>query len=108
VAAVPQLVDDILKAAGLGRDDIELYLLHQATRKMLSQLRESLNVSDDRLPIVLEHCGNTVSSTLPIVLDELRRNGRLRSGSRNMLVGFGVGLSWAGCIWTESWQANTS
>jgi 3-oxoacyl-[acyl-carrier-protein] synthase-3 len=101
VTAVPQLVENILASAGLSDRDIDLYLFHQATRKMLDQLRERMAVSAERLPIVLEQCGNTVSSTIPILIDTLRRDGRLRRGSRSMLVGFGVGWSWAGCIWRE-------
>jgi len=103
VAAVPKLVSNILSAAKLGRDEVDLYLFHQATRKMLDQLREALHLDQERLPIVLEHCGNTVSSTLPILIDELRRTGRLKRGTQNLLVGFGVGWSWAGCMWRERW-----
>ena len=105
VAAVPQLVENILASARLTDRDIDLYLFHQATRKMLEQLRERLGFSEERLPMVLEDCGNTVSSTIPILIDSLRRDGRLRPGSRSMLVGFGVGWSWAGCIWRESFAA---
>jgi 3-oxoacyl-[acyl-carrier-protein] synthase-3 len=101
VAAVPKLVSNILAAAKLGRDEVDLYLLHQATRKMLDQLREALHLNEERMPIVLEHCGNTVSSTLPILIEELRRTGKLQRGMQNLLVGFGVGWSWAGCMWRE-------
>ena len=103
VAAVPQLVDNILAIEGLNRTSVDLYLLHQATRKMLEQLRERLEVADERLPIAIEHCGNTVSSTLPILISDLRRAGRLKPKVPNLLIGFGVGWSWAGCIWRESW-----
>jgi 3-oxoacyl-[acyl-carrier-protein] synthase-3 len=99
VVAVPQLVDNILAAAGLKAADIDLFLFHQATLKMLDQLRERMRLPPERLPVVLEHCGNTVSSTIPILIDELRRDGRLRPGMRSLLVGFGVGWSWAGCVW---------
>src|SRR4029079_7708056 len=94
VAAVPQLVANILAAAKLNDNDIDLYLFHQATRKMLDQLRERMGVSEQRLPIVLEDVGNTVSSTIPILIDTLRRDGRLQRGMRSILVGFGVGWSW--------------
>jgi len=105
VAAVPQLVADILAAAQLSEHEIDLYLLHQATHKMLAQLQERLNLDDRRMPILLEDCGNTVSSTIPILIDDLRRAGRLRRGHRSMLIGFGVGWSWAGCIWKETWSS---
>ncbi len=103
VVAVPQLVESILAAAQLKSADVDLFLLHQATLKMLDQLRERMGLAPERMPIVLENCGNTVSSTIPIMIDELRKDGRLRPGMQNLLVGFGVGWSWAGCAWRESW-----
>jgi 3-oxoacyl-[acyl-carrier-protein] synthase III len=103
VAAIPQLVANILAAAKITDKDVDLYLFHQATLKMLDQLRERMEVSKERLPIELEDCGNTVSSTIPILIDTLRRDGRLKRDMHNMLVGFGVGWSWAGCMWRESW-----
>ena len=103
VAAIPVLVSSVLAAAKISDKDVDLYLFHQATRKMLDQLRERLEVAPERLPILLEHCGNTVSSTIPILIDSLRKDGRLTRGMHNMLVGFGVGWSWAGCMWRESW-----
>ncbi|HEY1601057.1 MAG TPA: ketoacyl-ACP synthase III [Pirellulales bacterium] len=105
VERIPQLIDQILEAGSLKREDVEIFLMHQATHLMLSRLREQLAVDEQRLPLMLENYGNTVSSTLPILLHELRSSGRLRPGTRSMLVGFGVGLSWAGCLWTETWQA---
>ena len=107
VAAVPKLVDNILAAAEMGREEVDLFLLHQATRKMLDQLREALHLSPERMPIALEDCGNTVSSTLPILIDSLRSEGKLAAGMRSMLVGFGVGWSWAGCIWRETWRPDS-
>jgi 3-oxoacyl-[acyl-carrier-protein] synthase-3 len=103
VGAIPQLVEEVLHDAGLTRDSIDLYLMHQATCKMLQQLQIRLGLDDARLPIQLEQIGNTVSSTLPILIRDLRLQGRLKHGMRNLLVGFGVGWSWAGCVWEETW-----
>ena len=104
VAAVPKLVEDILKTAELGSEAVDLYLMHQATRKLLEQLQQQLGLDDEKLPIRLEDCGNTVSSTIPILIRQLRDVKKLQPGMRSMLVGFGVGLSWAGCLWTETWS----
>jgi 3-oxoacyl-[acyl-carrier-protein] synthase-3 len=76
--------------------------MHQATDKMLSQLQIALGVGPERLPIRLRDCGNTVSSTLPILIHDLRKSGELTAGMQTMLVGFGVGWSWAGCLWKSS------
>ena len=99
VTAVPQLVREMLSDANLTFDQIDFFLMHQATDKMLSQLRIALGVSDDRLPIRLRNCGNTVSSTLPILIHDMRESGELVPGKQNIMVGFGVGWSWAGCLW---------
>jgi 3-oxoacyl-[acyl-carrier-protein] synthase-3 len=107
VGEVPKLVDDILKAASLEFQDIDLFVLHQATYKMLAQLRERLDLDENRMPIFLRDCGNTVSATIPLLIDSLRSEGRISGDAKNMLVGFGVGWSWAGCIWEDVWQATT-
>lgn len=99
VAAVPKLFEGIFEKAGLTRDDIDYFILHQATFKMLDQLRQRLELDADAMPMELEDCGNTVSSTIPIVIDRMRRDGRLPPGKTCMLIGFGVGWSWAGCVW---------
>jgi 3-oxoacyl-[acyl-carrier-protein] synthase-3 len=102
VVAVPKLIEEILELARLSMADIDLFLLHQATHKMLAQMQARLAVNDDRLPIRLAQCGNTVSSTLPILISQLRQTGRIQPGKPNLLVGFGVGWSWAGCVWRDT------
>jgi 3-oxoacyl-[acyl-carrier-protein] synthase-3 len=103
VAAVPELVEQVLAAANLKQDDIDLYLFHQATLKMLDQLRQRIDLTEEQMPMALKDYGNTVSATIPILIDEVRRDGRLQPEMRSMLIGFGVGWSWAGCIWKETW-----
>ncbi|MDA8743482.1 ketoacyl-ACP synthase III [Rubripirellula amarantea] len=99
VEAIPRLVDEILETNGLTDAEIDKYLMHQATWKMLDQLRTRMGVAEDRLPIDMADIGNTVSCTLPILIQRLRSRGELADGTTQMLVGFGVGLSWAGCLW---------
>lgn len=99
VDAVPRLIDQILEAQDLTKNDINLFLMHQATRKMLEQLQARMDVDESSMPIMIEDCGNTVSATLPILIHDLRNQNRLKPNGLNMLVGFGVGWSWAGCLW---------
>jgi 3-oxoacyl-[acyl-carrier-protein] synthase-3 len=65
---------------------------------MLDALRKKLKVPEEKVPVHVEHCGNTVSSSIPFALIELRERGGLADGSKAMLVGFGVGYSWAACL----------
>ena len=95
---VPKAVDRLLNNAGLTKESIDFFVLHQANKFMLDALRKKLKVPSEKLPILVEDCGNTVSSTIPLALFKLKREGRLQSGHQLMLVGFGVGYSWAACI----------
>lgn len=104
IDAIPRLIDEILAANGMADPDIGHYLMHQATWKMLDQLRQRMGICPDRLPIELADVGNTVSCTLPILIDQMRRQKRLPADSVNLMVGFGVGLSWAGCLWRDQWS----
>lgn len=99
IGAIPQLVRDMVGKANLQLSDVSHFLMHQATRKMLEHLQTALGVDDQKLPIRLHDRGNTVSSTLPILIQDLRNEGGILPGSQNVLVGFGVGWSWAGCLW---------
>jgi 3-oxoacyl-[acyl-carrier-protein] synthase-3 len=100
---VPPLVERVLADAKWTRDDVDMYLMHQATTFMLDHLRTRLSLDQEHVPEALEEYGNTVSSTIPVLIHDLRHAGRLRPGKQTLLVGFGVGLSWAGCAWTETW-----
>lgn len=101
---VPPMIDQVLASAGWTRDDLDWYLVHQATSFMIEHLHAKLELNNEKMPIDMEDCGNTVSSTLPILINKFRQDGRLQKGHRSLLVGFGVGLSWAGCAWTETWS----
>lgn len=95
---VPKAAEALLVKAGKAIEDIDFFVLHQANKFMLEALRKKLKVPQAKLPILVEDCGNTVSSTIPIALFKLRHQGRLRSGHKLMLIGFGVGYSWAACL----------
>ena len=102
VEAIPKLIDEVAAKGGVAKEDIDWFLLHQATYKMLSQLQVRIGYGDEKIPIRLRDCGNTVSCTIPILIHDLRKSGELKPGMNTMLVGFGVGWSWAGCVWRES------
>ncbi len=101
VGAIPAVIDQILQRARLSMDQIDLFLMHQATDKMLSLLQQRIDVDERRLPIRLHEVGNTVSCTLPILIHQLRQSGELRPEMQTILMGFGVGWSWAGCLWRD-------
>lgn len=95
---VPKAADELLKKAGITKEAIDYFILHQANKFMLEALRKKLKLTEDKLPITMENCGNTVSSTIPIALFMLLKEEKIQSGQRLMLIGFGVGYSWAACL----------
>lgn len=106
VGKIPETVAAILETANMTGGQIKYYLFHQATLKMLEQLRKCLNVDDEQLPIRIENIGNTVSCTLPILIQQMRDSGELKRAEKNVMIGFGVGWSWAGCVWQDVMSPN--
>jgi len=97
---VPRMYRDLLKAAGRTAQEVDHVVLHQANRFMLDALQHKMAIPDAKFPRHFEDIGNTVSSTIPFVLAKMLDNGQMASGTRIVLIGFGVGLSWAGA-WVE-------
>ena len=92
--AVPAAVNRLLAQTGKHIDDVDLFVFHQANQYMLEHLRKKLSIPTEKFCICLQHCGNTVSSTIPIALKHASLTGQLKDGQLVMLVGFGVGYSW--------------
>lgn len=93
---VPEMVQELLDKHNLKQDDIDLFVFHQANKYMINYLRKLLEIDKEKFYIFMENVGNTVSSTIPIALYEAKKEGKLRGNV--LLAGFGVGLSWGGCI----------
>jgi 3-oxoacyl-[acyl-carrier-protein] synthase-3 len=97
IAAVPRAIEQLLAKAGCGMAAIDLFVFHQANTTMLEALRRKLEIPPERFYVNLEG-GNTVSSTIPIALSRAAAAGALRPGMLVLLLGFGVGFSWAGAL----------
>ncbi len=82
----------MLQDHGLTPEDVDFYALHQANMRILEAVRARLKVDDGRFPHNIERTGNTSSATIPVLLDELNRAGRLKPGCRLILNAFGAGL----------------
>jgi 3-oxoacyl-[acyl-carrier-protein] synthase-3 len=95
---VPKACETLMQKAGLSDASVDLYVLHQANKFMLDALRKKMKISSEKMPILMSECGNTVSSTIPVALCDLQTSGVLNRGMNLVLLGFGVGYSWAGCV----------
>jgi len=87
---VPGEVEGMLREHGLAKRDVDLFLFHQGSKYIVDKLRERLELSSDQVPIRLSGHGNTVSSSIPLLLEDCLE----RADTRRILCnGFGVGLS---------------
>ncbi len=101
---VPRCVHNLLAKSGQTLDDIDLFIFHQASKLVIDNIIRHLKLTAEKVFTNYRNIGNTVSATIPIALADAVKAGRLKEGDQVMLVGFGVGLSWGGCIirWSES------
>jgi 3-oxoacyl-[acyl-carrier-protein] synthase-3 len=93
---VPPAIRGLLRRNHLREDDIDVFLLHPGSKYLLDVLRQDLGVDEDQLPFEASEYGNTVSSSIPLMLAP--RLDAEQSKARILLSGFGVGFSWGACL----------
>jgi len=98
LSKVPKLYSKVLEKESLTKDDIDIFILHQANKFMLDSLQKKLDIPDEKMHRSYQNFGNTVSSTIPIGLKIEMENMQSKEIKCAMLLGFGVGLSWAGLV----------
>ncbi|MBW2085053.1 MAG: ketoacyl-ACP synthase III [Deltaproteobacteria bacterium] len=92
---VPIILERCLGANGLKKGDIDLFLLHQASKYIIDNLCKRMKLDVGKVPFLVKEYGNTVSSSIPIVLREYLN----KADKKNILIcGFGVGLSIAASV----------
>lgn len=92
---VPQALNQLLQKCGTNLDEVDFFIPHQANKFMLERLRGKLKIPAEKFYMNMELCGNTVSSTIPIALENALQQGQVKTGDKVALIGFGVGYSWA-------------
>ena len=103
VSSVSRDIKEILQQSDVSADDVDWYLLHQANMRILDAARMRLKQPREKFPTTIEKYGNVSSATIPILLDEMNREDRLKKGQRLVLSAFGAGLTTATALIT--WQA---
>lgn len=95
---VPSLVYKILEKNNLLFQDIDLFVFHQASNIILKSLQRKLKIPDEKMAYYMEDYGNTVSVSIPLALIDAKKDGRIRSGSKVLVAGYGIGFSWSGTV----------
>jgi 3-oxoacyl-[acyl-carrier-protein] synthase-3 len=97
--AVPSLISTTLSKNDMTIDEIDYFVFHQANKFMLEHLKKKIGIPDQKFLIDFEEYGNTVSSTIPILIANKQKNDlNFFKNKTVMLVGFGVGYSWGAII----------
>lgn len=98
VRQVPEVITETLNAAEVPVEAVDMFVLHQANKRIIEGIAKRLNVAEDRFPTNVDRVGNTSSASIPILLDEINKAGKLKKGMKVVLSGFGAGLTYSACL----------
>lgn len=98
--SVPFAINATLEKAGLTTDDIDLFILHQANKRIIDTISRTLKSDISKFCMNISEVGNTSSASIPILLDEINRKNIIKKGDTIVMSGFGAGLTYGACIMT--------
>lgn len=98
VTRMPEATRDLLAAHGLGLDDIDLLVMHQANLRINQAAQKSLGLPDERVHNNIQRYGNTTSATLPLAFHEARQAGKAPPGALVAFTALGAGLHWGSVL----------
>jgi 3-oxoacyl-[acyl-carrier-protein] synthase III len=98
VTRMPEVIGEVLKDQKLNVDDIDLWLFHQANLRINEHICLTLRIPDEKVYNNIQKYGNTSAATIPTLLDECVRSGRLKPGAKVMTTAFGAGFTWGAAL----------
>ncbi len=98
VRAMEEVAQEALAANGLTTTDIDLFISHQANRRIIDAIGKRLGLAEEQVFVNLERYGNTSSASIPIALDEANRAGRIKGDDIVLFDAFGGGLTWGATL----------
>jgi beta-ketoacyl ACP synthase len=96
---LPRALSSALELSGVAKEDIEVFVPHQANARINELMRKNLGLADD-IPMAndIENTGNTSAASIPLAIEEMLVTGKAKGGQLALLLGFGAGLSYAGQV----------
>jgi len=88
----------VAEAAGVTMDDIDLWVPHQANRRIIEAAAQRVGLPRERVMVNIDRFGNTSTATIPLALQDALDQDRLHPGDKVLIAGFGSGLTWAACL----------
>jgi 3-oxoacyl-[acyl-carrier-protein] synthase-3 len=96
--ALPKAINQVLKDTGLSIDDIDLMIPHQPSIRILKKTAEIIGLSFDKVMTNMEKYANTSGATIPILLDEVNKSGKLKKGDIILFAAVGSGWTYGASI----------
>jgi len=93
----------VLEKAGLGPKDVDLFIPHQANRRIIDAVGSRLGLREDQVYVNIERIGNTSAASIPVALDEAVRTGLVKNGHNILFAAFGTGLTWGAAVCKWGW-----
>ncbi len=96
--------EKILAECGKSVDDIDVYVPHQANKRIIDHAAGKLGIPAEKVVVNVDRYGNTSSGSIPLALADAAADGRLREGELVLMTGMGAGLTWGSALieWTGS------
>jgi 3-oxoacyl-[acyl-carrier-protein] synthase-3 len=98
VRSMEEISRQALADAGVEINQVSLVIPHQANRRIIVALAERLGISLEKVVVNLDKYGNTSAASIPVALDEARRQGRIKPGDIVLLNAFGGGFTWGAAV----------
>ncbi|HHX13788.1 MAG TPA: ketoacyl-ACP synthase III [Clostridiales bacterium] len=98
VGAILKDVRHVMKQAGVKQEDVKMMVPHQANDRIIDFARQKLGFREDQVASGIDHWGNTSSASIPLLLDELIEEGRIKTGDLLVMTAFGGGLTTGACV----------
>lgn len=89
---------DVLAKAGLGKEDVDLFIPHQANIRIIQSAMQRLELPEEKVVINVDKYANTSAASIPLALVEAAEEGRMKPGDKVLMVGFGGGLTWGASV----------
>ena len=100
VTKLSEVVDETLQANGIEKSAIDWLVPHQANLRIITATARKLSMTMDRVVVTVQDHGNTSAASIPLALDTAVRDGRIKSGEKLLLEGFGGGFTWGSALIT--------
>jgi len=98
VTRLSEVVDEVMQANGLGEEDIDFLVPHQANLRIIKATAKKLNLPMEKVIVTVDRHGNTSAASVPLALDAAVRSKRINEGDQVLLEAFGGGLTWGAAL----------